>query len=65
MLKAGGAAEPDAIIAFAKEHMAAYKYPRVVHLVDDLPLGPSGKVLKRELTARYAAKDPAAEPASA
>jgi long-chain acyl-CoA synthetase len=49
---------PDAeleadIIAFAKERVAAFKYPRSVKFVDALPLGPSGKVLKRELTARY------------
>jgi long-chain acyl-CoA synthetase len=50
---------PDAALtaeevkAYAQEHMAAYKYPRVVHFVEELPLGPSGKVLKRELTAQY------------
>ncbi|BEP12437.1 long-chain fatty acid--CoA ligase [Acidothermaceae bacterium B102] len=41
------------IIAYAKERVASYKYPRLVRFVDALPLGPSGKVLKRELTARY------------
>ncbi|TFW00306.1 AMP-binding protein [Leifsonia flava] len=45
------------IVAFTKERIAAYKYPRVVHLVDALPLGGSGKVLKRELAARFAAVD--------
>jgi long-chain acyl-CoA synthetase len=53
------AAESDAdleadIIGYAKERLAAYKYPRLVRFVDALPLGPSGKVLKRELAARYA-----------
>ena len=33
--------------------MAAYKYPRLVRFVDAMPLGPSGKVLKRELVARF------------
>ena len=33
--------------------MAAYKYPRLVRFVESLPLGPSGKVLKRELALRY------------
>ena len=37
--------------AWAKEHLAAYKYPRRVVFVDAFPLGPSGKVLKRELVA--------------
>jgi long-chain acyl-CoA synthetase len=30
--------------------VAAYKYPRVVWLVDDLPKGPTGKILKREIS---------------
>ncbi|MDR7380847.1 AMP-binding protein [Promicromonospora iranensis] len=47
--------DPDAVVAYMKEHVAAYKYPRVVHVSADLPLGPSGKVLKRELTARHSA----------
>jgi long-chain acyl-CoA synthetase len=57
----GAEVDPDAVVAYMKEHVAAYKYPRVVHVSADLPLGPSGKVLKRELTARYAPRhaDPA------
>ena len=50
VLQGGEHADPDELIAFVRERIAAYKYPRVVHLVDELPLGPSGKVLKRELT---------------
>lgn len=42
----------EELIEFVRERIAAYKYPRVVHLVPELPLGPSGKVLKRELVAR-------------
>jgi AMP-binding enzyme C-terminal domain len=34
---------------FVKQRVAAYKYPRVVTIVDDLPKGPTGKVLKREI----------------
>jgi long-chain acyl-CoA synthetase len=48
-----GDLDPDALIAFSKEHLAAYKYPRKVFLADALPLGPSGKVLKRELVQIY------------
>lgn len=51
----GADVDPDAVVAYMKEHVAAYKYPRVVHVSADLPLGPSGKVLKRELTTRYSA----------
>ena len=52
-------ATPDArlaeeIISWSKERLAAYKYPRRVEFVDAFPLGPSGKVLKRHLVARFA-----------
>ncbi|GAB4085347.1 long-chain fatty acid--CoA ligase [Myceligenerans cantabricum] len=43
----------DDVVAWMREKVAAYKYPRVVHVVDDLPLGPSGKVLKRDLVQRF------------
>ncbi|MCP2315113.1 long-chain acyl-CoA synthetase [Nocardia amikacinitolerans] len=48
-LKIGGKAEPQEIIDFCKQRLAAYKYPRAVRIVDELPKGPSGKILKREL----------------
>jgi long-chain acyl-CoA synthetase len=35
--------------AFVKEQVAAYKYPRHVWLVDELPKGPTGKILKRRI----------------
>ena len=41
------------LVAWSKERLAAHKYPRVVRFVDAFPLGPSGKVLKRELVARF------------
>jgi len=40
---------PDDVIAYARQHLAAYKAPRVVHLVDDLPRTRNGKVLRRAL----------------
>ncbi len=43
----------DELIAWSKEHLAAYKYPRRVFFTEGFPLGPSGKVLKRELVAHY------------
>ena len=49
-LKAGGASTPAELRAFVKERVAAYKYPRHVWLVDELPKGPTGKILKREIT---------------
>jgi acyl-CoA synthetase (AMP-forming)/AMP-acid ligase II len=42
----------DELIAWSREHMANYKAPRKVAVVDALPLNASGKVLKHELRAR-------------
>ncbi len=39
----------DELIAWSKERLGRHKYPRQVRFVDELPLGPSMKVLKREL----------------
>ncbi|MFD6137023.1 AMP-binding protein [Isoptericola sp. NPDC056618] len=50
----GRTLDADALAAWVRERVAAFKYPRVVHVVDELPLGPSGKILKRELPARFA-----------
>jgi long-chain acyl-CoA synthetase len=54
-LKAGQTATPEELIEFCKERVAAYKYPRTVQLIDHLPIGPTGKILKRELKATLAA----------
>jgi HIP---CoA ligase len=48
----GNTIEPDDVIAWAREHMANYKVPRAVEIVDALPLNASGKVLKYELRER-------------
>jgi long-chain acyl-CoA synthetase len=48
-LKPGAAATEDELRAFAKERLAAYKYPRHVWVVDSLPKGPTGKILRREI----------------
>ncbi|MGN6125056.1 MAG: long-chain-fatty-acid--CoA ligase [Humibacter sp.] len=52
-LMPGAEATPDELIEHVKERVAAYKYPRRVEIVESLPLGPSGKVLKRELIRVY------------
>lgn len=49
VLKEGASATPEAIIAWTKEHIAAYKYPRVVEILDSLPMTATGKILKKEL----------------
>jgi DNA-binding GntR family transcriptional regulator len=48
-LKAGHSATVDEIKAFARERMAAYKYPRVIEIVEDLPKTTSGKIMRRLL----------------
>jgi long-chain acyl-CoA synthetase len=40
---------PDEVSEYVRERIAAYKYPRVVWFLDDLPKGPTGKILKREI----------------
>ena len=50
ILNAGSEATADDIAAWGKEQMAAYKYPRIVEVVDSLPMTASGKILKRELS---------------
>jgi long-chain acyl-CoA synthetase len=49
VLKAGEQADAAELRVFVKERVAAYKYPRKVWLVDALPKGPTGKILKREI----------------
>jgi long-chain acyl-CoA synthetase len=50
ILKPGAATTPEELIAWSKENMAAYKYPRVVQIVKALPMTATGKILKRELS---------------
>ncbi len=45
----GASATEDELIGFCKERLAAYKYPREVRIVTELPKGPSGKILKKDL----------------
>jgi len=48
-LKDGEDVSAQELRDFVKEQVAAYKYPRQVWFVDDLPKGPTGKILKREI----------------
>jgi long-chain acyl-CoA synthetase len=48
-LKPGASATPEELRDFAKSKVAAYKYPRHVWLIDSLPKGPTGKILRREV----------------
>ena len=49
ILNQGATSTGDDLVAWSKEQMAAYKYPRVVQVVDSLPMTATGKILKREL----------------
>jgi long-chain acyl-CoA synthetase len=48
-LRDGSGATTDEIREYVKGQVAAYKYPRVIWAVDELPKGPTGKILKREI----------------
>jgi len=47
--KVGVSPNADSVITYCREHLAAYKVPRFVQFVDDLPKTSTGKVMRREL----------------
>jgi len=49
-LAPGAQLSAEDVVAFCKERLAAYKYPRIVEFRDSLPKGSTGKILKRELS---------------
>jgi long-chain acyl-CoA synthetase len=49
VLKNGSEITEEELIAFCREHLADFKCPKTIHFVDDIPKGPTGKLLKREL----------------
>jgi long-chain acyl-CoA synthetase len=48
-LKPGADVTPEELRDYVKQRVAAYKYPRVVWIADELPMSPTGKILKREI----------------
>jgi long-chain acyl-CoA synthetase len=58
-LKPGAEADADDLREFIKQRVAAYKYPRRIWFVDELPKTATGKILKREIEVpdRVAAAD--------
>jgi len=46
----GASVTEDELVAWSKDQLASYKYPRVVEFRDELPMTATGKILKRELT---------------
>jgi long-chain acyl-CoA synthetase len=51
-LRPGASATPDELTEFCRAELAAYKYPRRVEVLADLPKTPTGKLLRRELRER-------------
>jgi long-chain acyl-CoA synthetase len=51
VLRPGASASADELREYMKERVAAYKYPRRIWFPDELPKGPTGKILKREIKA--------------
>jgi long-chain acyl-CoA synthetase len=60
-LKPGQTATTDDLKAFARAQLAAYKYPRVVEIVEELPKTASGKIMRRLLKIPFEAVVAAAE----
>lgn len=52
-LRPGKTATAEELIGFCRSQMAAYKYPRQIEFLDELPKTVSGKLLRRELRARH------------
>jgi long-chain acyl-CoA synthetase len=49
VLKPGAGTPPEELRAWTRRRVAAYAYPRLIAIVDDLPKGPTGKIVKRAL----------------
>jgi long-chain acyl-CoA synthetase len=58
-LHPGAAITEEELIAWAREHIGGYKYPRELHILDAVPLTAVGKINRKELRARVAAKEAA------
>lgn len=54
VLRQGSNSTAQELTAYAREHMAFFKVPKIIHLVDAVPRGPSGKVDRSQLTYQYA-----------
>lgn len=50
----GQTVDPDELVAWCRDHMANFKVPRTIRVVDALPLNPTGKVMKFQLRADLA-----------
>lgn len=53
VLKPGLSASPEELIAHLNAHLARYKVPRSVEIMESLPISAAGKILKRELRQKF------------
>jgi long-chain acyl-CoA synthetase len=61
-LRPGSQVTPDELIAWAKQRIGGYKYPRQIHLIDTVPLTSVGKIDRKALRARLPDRAPAPDP---
>jgi len=54
VLKDGRRISAEDLITFCRERLADYKCPKSIHFVSEIPKGPTGKLLKRELARKFA-----------
>ena len=50
----GESPTPASIVSHCRRHLAAFKCPTAVHVLDEMPKGPTGKLLRRALAERFA-----------
>ena len=53
VLKDGEAASEDELVAFCRANLADFKCPKTIRIVSEIPKGPTGKLLKRELSQQF------------
>jgi long-chain acyl-CoA synthetase len=56
VLREGVQVSADELLSFCRERLADYKCPKTIRIVSEIPKGPTGKLLKRELAAQFAAR---------
>ncbi len=54
ILKPDAVTSPDDLLAFGKQHLAAYKTPKTVYLANDFPRTKNGKILRKDISAKIA-----------
>ena len=55
VLKDGANVSGEELVSHCKQRLADYKCPKTIHIVPEIPKGPTGKLLKRELARQLTA----------